>query len=195
MIVSHDYPFSEVDTDPSATKRKLISKRIRQQIPLDKVPGREDNLVYKVSEGYNLEPNDKTYFDKFKIMDLLSFSKSVNAPISDSKYSSFKRDLGSHSQLDSYGGIDSRYKQNNTAMSIIKKAALQHRTEQAAAGDDTTERISSGTADMHGNQKRFSSALDRSLGLFDGNGVGSLHANEYSHLSLEQKILHGIYKA
>ena len=47
-------------------------------MPLEKIKGREDNLMYKVSEGYNLESNDKTYFDKYNVMDLLSASRSLN---------------------------------------------------------------------------------------------------------------------
>lgn len=31
--------------------------------------------MFRVSDGYNLDPNDKTYFDKFNVMDILSQSQ------------------------------------------------------------------------------------------------------------------------
>jgi len=30
-----------------------------------KLRGREDNLLYKISEGFNLDEDDKTYFDVY----------------------------------------------------------------------------------------------------------------------------------
>lgn len=51
-------------------------------MPLDKSQGREDNLMYKVSEGYNLNKNDKTYFDKFNVMDLFSAGRGMNTSAS-----------------------------------------------------------------------------------------------------------------
>ena len=38
--------------------------------------GREDNLMYKVSEGYNLDNDeDKTYFKKYNINDIINASR------------------------------------------------------------------------------------------------------------------------
>lgn len=51
---------------------------MREQLPMNKSLGREDNIMYKVSEGYNLNPNDKTYFDKFNIMEMLNLSHSMS---------------------------------------------------------------------------------------------------------------------
>ena len=36
-----------------------------------KTRGREDNLMYKISDGYNLETNDKTFWDQNNIYDLI----------------------------------------------------------------------------------------------------------------------------
>lgn len=54
QVIQHDYPFDTVDTDPNSNKRKWTQKRTSQPISLDKIKGREDNFMYKVSEGYNL---------------------------------------------------------------------------------------------------------------------------------------------
>ena len=51
---------------------------MREQVPFASIKGREDNSMYRVSDGYNLEENDKTYFDKFNVMELLSVSRSMN---------------------------------------------------------------------------------------------------------------------
>ena len=62
-----------VDNDSQVLKDKILNKP--SPVPLlHRGSGREDNLIYKVSEGYNLNENDKTYFDKFNIMDMLSDS-------------------------------------------------------------------------------------------------------------------------
>lgn len=75
QVINHDYPYSEVNTDPSESKRKLVSKRMREQIPLAKIKGREDNLMYRINDGYNLEDGDgKTFFDKFNVLELLNMS-------------------------------------------------------------------------------------------------------------------------
>ena len=52
---------------------------MRQQVPLSKIKGREDNMMYRVSDGYNLEKNDKTFFDKYNVGALLEVSRSMNA--------------------------------------------------------------------------------------------------------------------
>ena len=52
---------------------------MREQIPLAKIKGREDNIMYRINDGYNLEDNDKTFFDKFNVMELLSVSRSMAA--------------------------------------------------------------------------------------------------------------------
>ena len=36
--------------------------------------GREDNLVYKISEGFNLEEDDKTFFDVYNVKNYLQDS-------------------------------------------------------------------------------------------------------------------------
>ena len=74
-VVSHDYSFDQVEIDPHAFGRRQVTKRIPQQIPFSKFTGREDNSMFRVSDGYNLDPNDKTYFDKFNVMDILSQSQ------------------------------------------------------------------------------------------------------------------------
>ena len=35
--------------------------------------------MYRVTDGYNLDANDKTYFDKFNIMEMLSGSRSLTS--------------------------------------------------------------------------------------------------------------------
>ena len=73
QVIQHDYPFDKVDTDPTSHKQRWVIKRTPQPIPLDKIRGREDNLMYKVSEGYNLkDASEQTFFDKHNIMELLS---------------------------------------------------------------------------------------------------------------------------
>ena len=76
---------------------------MREQIPLAKIKGREDNIMYRINDGYNLEDNDKTFFDKFNIMELLSVSRSMAA-------SDLKRDS----------------KMSRSAMSVIDKTAKRH---------------------------------------------------------------------
>ena len=78
-MINHDYPFESVNTDPSSDKQQWVRKRTQQPIPLAKIRGREDNLMYKVSDGYNLEDSGKqTFFDKHNIMDLLSLNRDVH---------------------------------------------------------------------------------------------------------------------
>ena len=48
-----------------------VKRRSVQQIPYAKTRGREDNLMYKISEGYNLESNDKTFWDVNNIYDIV----------------------------------------------------------------------------------------------------------------------------
>lgn len=38
--------------------------------------GREDNAMYRINDGYNLDSNDKTYFDKYNIFEMISGSRS-----------------------------------------------------------------------------------------------------------------------
>lgn len=79
QVINHDYPFESVDTDPNADKQQWVRKRTQQPIPLAKIRGREDNLMYKVSDGYNLEDAGKqTFFDKHNIMDLMSLNRDTN---------------------------------------------------------------------------------------------------------------------
>ena len=35
--------------------------------------------MYRVSEGFNLDSNDKTYFDKYGVMDLIQASRSMSS--------------------------------------------------------------------------------------------------------------------
>ena len=51
-----------------------------QQIPYAKTRGREDNLMYKISEGYNLESNDKTFWDVNNIYDIIMSRKKASSP-------------------------------------------------------------------------------------------------------------------
>ena len=97
---------------------------MRQQIPLSKIKGREDNLMYKISDGFNLEDNDKTFFDKFNVMELLSASKSMNL---------------SNLLMKNTDGIN-KYKNSNSAMNIINQQTKKH---YAAQRHDDTDRISS----------------------------------------------------
>ena len=71
QIISHDYNFDQVELDSSHAKRNN-GRRSPQPVPLAMSRGREDNLMYRVSEGYNLESNDKTFFDKYNVMEMLS---------------------------------------------------------------------------------------------------------------------------
>lgn len=79
QVIKHDYPFSEVNTDPSTEKHRILAKRSPQPPALSQIRGREDNLMYRVSDGYNLEKNDKTYFDKHNVMELINASRSLNS--------------------------------------------------------------------------------------------------------------------
>ena len=74
-MIKHDYPFDQVDTDPNSGKRRWVQKRMQNQIPLAKIRGREDNAMYKVSEGYNLNDGDGTYFDSNNIMSMIRNSR------------------------------------------------------------------------------------------------------------------------
>lgn len=44
---------------------------------MSKFKGREDNLMYRINDGYNLQDNDRTFFDKHNIAELLSVSRSM----------------------------------------------------------------------------------------------------------------------
>ena len=49
----HDY-YGTLVLNPEASKQKIM-QRPTEHIPYQKTRGREDNLMYKVTEGYNLE--------------------------------------------------------------------------------------------------------------------------------------------
>lgn len=51
----------------------------QQQLCFGTRKGREDNLVYYINEGYNLEDKDKTYFDKYNIRELLESMVAKNS--------------------------------------------------------------------------------------------------------------------
>ena len=57
----HDY-YGTLELNPEASKHKIM-QRSTDHIPYMKTRGREDNLMYKISDGYNLETNDKTFWD------------------------------------------------------------------------------------------------------------------------------------
>ena len=91
--------------------------------------------MYRVSDGYNLDRKDKTYFDKYGVMELINASREMSSQLalngapSQSKFST-----------QSYEKLD-RYKNNsNSAYDIIKKTTEQHYAERE--GQDT-DRISS----------------------------------------------------
>ena len=79
--------------------------------------------MYKVSDGFNLETNDKTYFDKFNVMDLLSVSRSMVMP---------------NSRISTQGSAP--YKNSNSAMNIVDYHTKKHYAENAR---NDTDRISS----------------------------------------------------
>ena len=76
--MKHEYSFDQVDIDTNLNGRRLVLKRTPEPVHLNKSRGREDNMMYRVSDGYNLEPNDKTYFDKHNILAMLEASKSYS---------------------------------------------------------------------------------------------------------------------
>lgn len=77
QVIAHDYPFADVDTDPCTEKRKATMRRSKEPISYMKTRGREDNMVYKLNEGYNLERKDKTFFDQHNVMEMLIHSRKL----------------------------------------------------------------------------------------------------------------------
>ena len=75
----HEYRYSEDPSDDLklADTKKLLMKKQRELIPMSKIKGREDNMVYRINEGYNLDESDGTFFDEFKLKDLFSGENSV----------------------------------------------------------------------------------------------------------------------
>ena len=61
--------------------------------------------MYRVSDGYNLDSNDKTYFDKYNIFDLISNSRSLTSP----------------TVLDTNPSISTEKFKSVSAMRIVKK--------------------------------------------------------------------------
>jgi len=74
MAFKHEYAKDGDQLDhnkvyESIDKQKFT--RSERHINFGKQLGRDDNLVYRISEGYNLEENDRTYFDKYKIREMM----------------------------------------------------------------------------------------------------------------------------
>ena len=80
-------------------------------------------------------------------------------------------------------------------MAVVKRVTKEHYQSNRLIGDQDTERISSndedsilaGNMNSKGSAQRFRSMIDKSLGM---TGPKDVH-----NMSLEDRILHGIYKA
>ena len=73
--------YGALQLDSQGSKDK-VKRRSVQQIPYSKTRGREDNLMYNISEGYNLETNDKTFWDVNNIYDIVMQRKAGRSPTS-----------------------------------------------------------------------------------------------------------------
>ena len=67
-----------MDSLQLAETKKDLMRKDKTHIPMHKIKGREDNLVYNINEGYNLQDGDGTFFDKYKIKDLFSGSPTAS---------------------------------------------------------------------------------------------------------------------
>lgn len=151
--------------------------------------------MYRVSEGFNLDSNDKTYFDKYGVMDLIQASRSMSS----------QKSLGV-TQSDNL----SRYKNSTSALNIIKKTTEEHFAGRSNRdGDNETDRISSVNSNNEPNidshlakiqvndavrresKNRYKSILERSV----FSAELGYQSNDVSHMSLEERILRGVYQA
>ena len=168
-MISHNYSFDAVELDTSMAKRKL-GRRSPQPIPLALSRGREDNLMYRVSEGYNLEEKDKTFFDKYNVLDMLS-SKSRSG-------------LNSTSV--------SRYGNLTGDQAAVRNILRQHRPPKDT---ESTERVSSHSDDDDDDRddyrarKNYLSVLERKAP-----GISAFLNFDQKPMTLEERILQGTYK-
>ena len=87
-MVKHDYNYEAVSIDEQKladSKLKLLMKKQRQQVPFDKVKGREDNLIFNINEGYNLDDRDNTFFAKHGVSEIF-FNTSPKASTTMTQY-------------------------------------------------------------------------------------------------------------
>ena len=111
--------------------------------------------------------------------------------------STAKSMLHGNSSISDVDGSASRYKTSSSAMAVVKRVTKEHYSSNRQIGDQDTERISSNDEDSilaigninkgKGSAQRFRSMIDRSL--------GKTGAKDIHNMSLEDRILHGIYKA
>ena len=131
-MIRHDYPYDEVDTNPDTMKQQSVLKRTPQPIPLTKIRGREDNLMYKVSDGYNLEDAGKqTYFDKYNVMELLSIGGAT------ANRSPARRNSPTNTNsLNNSSSIEAikRYKSTSSTLNIMVQRHHQVQRQQVSTG-------------------------------------------------------------
>lgn len=189
QVIQHDYPFDQVDTDPNSDKQRWTVKRTQQPIPLAKVRGREDNLMYKLSDGYNLEDKTKqTFFDSHNILDLFSIGKSDNDSATSLSNSRSIQALKKYRST-SHSALKVIQQNAKKQMEALKMQSAQEGniTFQQDRASDSDENLSESQLRGKYQVKHFNFLLDRKIGL---NG----HKDQ-EQMSLEDRILHGVYKA
>jgi tetrahydromethanopterin S-methyltransferase subunit G len=74
MAFKHEYAKDGDQLDQNKVYESIDKQkftRSERHINFGNQLGRDDNLLYRISEGYNLEDNDRTYFDKYKIREMM----------------------------------------------------------------------------------------------------------------------------
>jgi len=166
-MIHHDYAFDGVDI---VQDRKWVAKRSPQPITIAKSLGR-DNFMYKVSEGFNLDPKDKTYFDKYNILDVLEATRSLTS-LNNFNSGNSTREVARN--------------QSKTTLQIIKRTTEQLKKErrvQQMSDDSEAEH----ETNEHAKLRYKKSTMAKGLPAFD--------SNELRSMSLEEKILQGVFKA
>lgn len=145
-----------------------------QQIPYAKTRGREDNLMYKISEGYNLESNDKTFWDVNNIYDILMQRKKASSPNSSIWSDHGKKNHANKSALAILESVKSNAEQPVFDHADIPQFGVYSDFSQTPGKARSPPPYQSGTP---------SSTL-----------LQSLVDQDTASMTLEEKILNGVYK-
>ena len=141
-----------------------------------KTRGREDNLMYKISDGYNLETNDKTFWDQNNIYDLI-----------------ISRKVPSKSPL--------RLKTNSSAIELLGKVKTGVEIPTLDLGNSANSPNfgyaidNESTPDGIGIQKPLSPILKAPAITQNPSAIlKQLTQPVTQGMTLEEKILHGVFK-
>ena len=141
-----------------------------------KTRGREDNLMYKISDGYNLETNDKTFWDQNNIYDLI-----------------ISRKVPSKSPL--------RLKTNSSAIELLGKVKTGVEIPTLDLGNSANSPNfgyaidNESTPDGISIQKPLSPILKAPAVTQNPSAILKQLTQPVTHgMTLEEKILHGVFK-